>query len=867
MSEGSLRNSSSESQKRYWLPTDRLLYGVIVKAFLPLKRHPELLYENGEFSNIYPGAEVYLFEETVDGKWCRAYLCARPLPEEFITFVSSVDDKLPDVKPRVVIFPRKICNVNMDKVVTTMAFSKLPELHDFDSMVSPECTAPSLYESLSTVNVNAVTSISNKKPARPGFPFFRFQQRPFIEEIGPILALISSHVYAMYSAGEFTIYEKLIELYYELDSIRLRLQFNLTTDSERITIIRTSTCLLTRISKFISSQGRSNRFFLKDAPASSDPYGFEGIFSRDINNGELQEYDTTGLQKLVVSSMLYGLTNTFPVMDSNILDPIVPTKDLFKETQSHILVDFKDVISDPSIINPKFESMTASVYLRTKTKVLTEPFVVNIYSDHITSLDNIASVLFKYISTNIIEHEKIYLTVILTEALPVNTSKEPSMSEFKKPFIPFKSEKEGRIKSVRCGVAAGIVDISAIFAKTNNTTIHDSAHTFTIRLYGSTFDDQSKANADQEKGWGGLIDKLLMNSKNGVVVNPRTISLSVTVKEILGETASTHITNSPIVAIKTVPTNFYDPVFNPKERIQLTLGKISLVGLEGKTTNIENITVQICSKNENVSFGKSTGDNGFDHWRFVSVSSGEFIGETVIVNGLDKMKEKETLRILIYLNGFLMAKSNIYIKKDNEVIEYPDGTTFQLLSSLGKPLLYLDIMTKYEGCTYNTDPVIKKFNSLLKEKDMNDPKFPELCRKVTEELNNVTKAQLFKHFEELLLNYLKLLSLIDADAAGPANADIFAVFMKFIFITLTFEENCRFKFHQLCKRYQHEKEKLPSIGPKILFHMKRILQDREHRSNEVNNMSYHVSIFLLLISGITSEGVENEWKVNFESFF
>ena len=89
----------SQQDSQRWLPTDRLIYGVLVKSFLPLQRYPELVYENSNYANVYVGAEVYVFEESVDKKWCRAYQCLRPFPEEFISNMNSANDVLPDVKP------------------------------------------------------------------------------------------------------------------------------------------------------------------------------------------------------------------------------------------------------------------------------------------------------------------------------------------------------------------------------------------------------------------------------------------------------------------------------------------------------------------------------------------------------------------------------------------------------------------------------------------------------------------------------------------------------------------------------------------------------------------------------------------------
>ena len=214
----------SQQDSQRWLPTDRLIYGVLVKSFLPLQRYPELVYENSNYANVYVGAEVYVFEESVDKKWCRAYQCLRPFPEEFISNMNSANDVLPDVKPKVMIFPRKYVHFEAEKAVSTMPFFKAPSAEDFKPLISKECESRSFCDSLYVSSTDDISTGKPRKTPRPPFPFFRYQKRSFKDEMGPILSLISSHVYSMYSIGEFSIYRKMIKLImiwtlYDLDCL------------------------------------------------------------------------------------------------------------------------------------------------------------------------------------------------------------------------------------------------------------------------------------------------------------------------------------------------------------------------------------------------------------------------------------------------------------------------------------------------------------------------------------------------------------------------------------------------------------------------------------------------------------------------
>lgn len=88
-------------------------------------------------------------------------------------------------------------------------------------------------------------------------------------------------------------------------------------------------------------------------------------------------------------------------------------------------------------------------------------------------------------------------------------------------------------------------------------------------------------------------------------MNPRAVSLSVTVKEIIGKQEAEKVLSTSLVPIRSIPTYFYDTMFSQAERIYLNLGRVSLYGLPAADTNIENVTVQISCRNKAVKFCKN----------------------------------------------------------------------------------------------------------------------------------------------------------------------------------------------------------------------------------------------------------------------
>ncbi|AJV47356.1 hypothetical protein H833_YJM1573L05252 [Saccharomyces cerevisiae YJM1573] len=870
----------SQQDSQRWLPTDRLIYGVLVKSFLPLQRYPELVYENSNYANVYVGAEVYVFEESVDKKWCRAYQCLRPFPEEFISNMNSANDVLPDVKPKVVIFPRKYVHFEAEKAVSTMPFFKAPSAEDFKPLISKECESRSFCDSLYVSSTDDISTGKPRKTPRPPFPFFRYQKRSFKDEMGPILSLISSHVYSMYSIGEFSIYRKMIKLYYDLDTIRFRLSMNLTTEAEKINLIRAATSLRTKIAKFLSSTYRKNKLIANSTPRNPDPYGFEGIFARDIDTGELLSYEIDKLRTLVSSSMLCGLTNNFPTVPVVESDDQSSSNGLFGTVRSSILVNLKDLAWDPSISDPKYQDLSICVYLRTKDEVLTESFTMTKSSNMESALDEIPAMLFKNILETIVHKNKVYLVVVLKETIAITTETAPEISSYNisteessshSPFSPFNSSTENKIDHVKKGLAAGVIDISPVFKFYNGPSVVNKAQRFNLYLYSSDSSDSQNFNSskDADLGWGGLINKIIKDSSEGVSVNPRAVSLSVTVKEIIGKQEAEKVLSTSLVPIRSIPTYFYDTMFSQAERIYLNLGRVSLYGLPAADTNIENVTVQISCRNKAVKFCKNKLEERSGDWKFVSVRPNESIGESIRIEGVENMNEDETLRVLVYLNGFLMAKSNIHIKKKNEIIEYRKGTVFQIMSSKSVPLIHLELEASYFGRRYNIHPAITNFLVLQTKNVEFDQQLKEHYSVTLKQLNNVSFKDLLKHFDTILAHYLLLLESVNeaTDKKGLSSSlpnIVFSEFVKFLNLMLTHQENSRYWFNRLYKKVMSKELECPNVAPILIKHMTMIF-DRSHSSWTRTGTAVCRTILYIIVLAIGSS--HSDEMPNFSHFF
>ncbi|KAM3163935.1 DOCKER domain-containing protein [Lachancea thermotolerans] len=863
-----------------WAPTERMIHGRIINKFLPLKRHPHLGLENTNFSNLYPGDEVYVFEESTDGRWLRGYTCWQPLPEDFISRLSSYSEKLPEQKFKVVVFPKKFVHLNYEEQVTDLPFLAAPEKSQFEGpQVNKEI--PTMYEQTQEWSETDALEFGSKnmeKPSRPPFPYFRLQDYNVVQELTPMLSQLVSHIYSMYSFGEFDVADSMSELYYRLDDIRLRLQFKLTTKTEHLQLMKELSAMSYKIAKFISSKNLVNSAAAENSSVV-DTSGYGAVLTRNIDSGKLYKRGEVSPQTLAFSTMLCALSNNFPAVNTYQMKlKALENKNFDSVDTTSILVDFKDAASDPTV-NPNFQNLSAVMFLRAGKKTLSEPFILNMERDDVVSMDNISAALFNNIPPSEIDNNKIYLVVVLTETIKVQLTSPESGKGFRKPFIPFLTGPENKLSHIKKGLAAGVIDISRLFTRKKKNKMPGKSFNFNVELFGSYFPTKHKENnnpqsmvnvgnnpnaaalmraskVDENHGWGELVDRIISDATKGVAVNPRILSLSVTVREITGDHGFSSVLKNNMSAIQSVPICSYDTLSNPDDRIYLSLGKTSLCGFKTPDTNITSIAIQISSSNPKVFFRVGKNDSARKTWTFVSVKPDEAIGETIRIDGLSEMQNDETLRISAYLNGFLMAKSKFYIKRNDRIIEYSKKSVFQLMSTTSEPLVDLEITTEYVGKKFNADSAIRNFLHFSYDFKKSYNEFEKDCVQLLSDVKVTPVKELIKTFDPLLTKFLDVFYVANvlekqrsSDEFKKASFTSLAFFLDMV---IARQDNYRHLFNDFLAHFSKRKSELPEIGSSLISFAAKFFANSHEVWDYDGRALCRVSVYVLKLAMLLS---------------
>ncbi|SCV04799.1 LANO_0G12486g1_1 [Lachancea nothofagi CBS 11611] len=886
----------SSSPRYKWVATDRLIHGRIVNKFLPLKRHPQLGLENTNYSNLYPGDEVYVFEETTDGRWYRGYTCWQPLPEDFISRLSSYSEKLPEQKFKVVVFPQKFAHLNRDEQVTDLPFLAAPEKSQFTSPnTNPELsTMFDLTNSWSKNDILELNGSTTTKISRPPFPYFRLQDYDVIQELTPMLSQLVSHVYSMYSFGEFEVAVSMSELYYKLDDIRLRLQYKLTTRIEYEQLVKDMCSMSYKIAKFISSKHLSSSNPQVETSSVVDSSGYGSVLCRDMYTGKLYKYGETDPQLLATMSMLTALSNNFPSANVYQLKLLpLENKNYDSVDSTSVLVDFKDALSDPTV-NPNFQNLSAMMFLRAGKNTLTEPFILNMDRDDVVSMDNISAALFNNIPPSEIDNNKVYLVVVLTETIKVQLMAPEPGKNFRKPFIPFLTGSENRLSHVKKGLAAGVIDISRLFTRKKKHKLPGNSHQFNVELFGSYFPTRRKDNynpqsmvnvaaaqnaaalarsakSDENNGWGELVDRIIADANKGIAVNPRILSLAVTVREITGDHGFSSVLKNNMSAIQSIPTCSYDTLSNPDDRIYLTLGRTSICGFKTPDTNISSVAIQISSSNPKVTFRSGINDVPRKHWMFVSVKPDEVIGETIRIDGLEEMQNDETLRISAYLNGFLMAKSKFYIKRNDKIIQYAKKSVFQLMSTTSEPLVDLEITTEYVGKKLNVEPAVRNFLHFSYDFKKSYYDFEKECLQLLADIKATPVKELIKTFDALLTKFLDVFYVANV-LEGQRSSDEFkkASFTSlayFLDMVIARQDNYRHLFNDFLQSFSARKSELPEVGANLVLFASKFFRNSHEVWDYDGRALCRVSVYLFKLAVLLSSPRENDLQKALIEYF
>lgn len=264
---------------------------------------------------------------------------------------------------------------------------------------------------------------------------------------------------------------------------------------------------------------------------------------------------------------------------------------------------------------------------------------------------------------------------------------------------------------------------------------------------------------------------------------------------------------------------------------------MTLCGLENERTNISNITIQISSNNEGISFRPGSVDEKHKKWAFITVRPGELVNESIRIDGIEAMGKEETLRVSAYLNGYLLAKSRFYVKKGHQILEYKNKSVFQLISSSNKPLIEIEIGTKYVGKNYNMDRVVYSLLSLLRKYQITDTDFEQKAIEIFKALKMVPLKQITKYFNAILLTLLELLYYIFHTHSSKSSAILkstaFSSLVQFLDMNIARHDQCKHLFNDFLEEIEKDNSKMfPELGPILVKLMS------EQFSNSSNNWSY-----------------------------
>lgn len=666
---------------------------------MPFDKHPTL--KNDNLKNLYPGDEVYIFE-TKDNKWARGYTLTRPFPNDFTITSVNLDD-LPGLNIRVNIFPLRYV-----EVVEKLPLNLIEVANDYNNVNETSGLAPTIKELEFRFGSEALNEGgSEKKAVVPPMPYDSFTfAGDLVHEITYAMNLLTSQIFALYSIGEFRLFNKLSLVYSQLDETRVKLLYNTLTTNEIQFAKERATFLLCKIPKELGSRSaRLNEKLYDLENKNTDISAYKAILARDPFNGSLLNFDNALPSQLALSQELGALAPTFPINAHSHPEEYhtkpLKNKRLTHDSPSHILVDFKSVSGSSTYQPPGFAGMTAYLYVRNSKKRLTEAFAVHTdTAEGLAYVEKISAALFRNIPASEVENNRVYLVAVLTEEIDLNL-KEGAASN---------------VKRVKKGVAAGVADITRVFSRNAGSLASGEAHQFSIKLFGSYMLLKKDGKTDNN-GWGEAIDRIISGSNSGIAINPRAEKLVISVKEFkhqLVEEEGEVETNDSVSVSKAAPIAkikpiFFDPLAENYERIYMRMGKINWLSGGSKE---DLLTVELSAPNNPlISFAKASNQIEKPSWQFVSVFSGEVVGEIVKVNGVSnksvtrKILKQDSLALSLFVNGVYIGDGSMMYKNGSKLVEYNRKTHFvDIFSSSSKAAVaQVEVHTEYIGKVFNTE--------------------------------------------------------------------------------------------------------------------------------------------------------------------
>ncbi|EGV65727.1 Deoxycytidine kinase 1 [Yamadazyma tenuis] len=801
-----------------WEPTDTFLRGKVIKPFLPFEKHPDLINDN--LQNLFPGDEVYIFE-TKNAKWARGYTVTRPFPHDF-TITSVNLDELPTTKVKVSIFPLSFIEVLEKIPIRKAAVDK--EFNNIADMDMVPTIEDSERERTYALAGAVPEANGNARKAIPQLPLQRFDvEDSLLDELKYTLNLLTAHIFALYSIGEFRLFNKLSQNYTELEEARVKLTHNLLTVDEVQSTKENVTFILDKIPKKLASKAaRLNDVSYDLDNAGTDISGYKAILARQGDTGELLNFDNSLPSGIAANQVFCALQPNFPI-NYHYNDQefsLAPRKNskLIRDPPSHVLVDFKSVSGSSAYQPPGFAGTIAYLYIRNNRKRLTEAFAVHTDSvNDLIHVEKISAALFRNIPATETENTRVYLVAVLTEEIDLNLKE---------------SSNTPQVRRVKKGVAAGVADITRVFSRNKGSLTSGESHQFVIKLFGS-YVNQKRNLKDTDGiangGWGEIVDRIIAGSNHGVAVNPRAEKLTVAVKEFKhqftthenGDLENKNIIGSatPIARIKPI---FFDPLAENYERLYLKMGKISLLN---SITKDDLLTFEVSTpNNELITFAKASNQQEKRSWQFVSVFPDEVVGEIIKVNGISlknpskKLIKDDYIVLALFINGSLAGEGKLLYKTGNRLVEFNQKKNhiIEVTSTPHNiPMAQVEVTTEYIGKVYNSDSSIDSVFQHERYFKTGAKGMDELAASLIA-FTKLGVSQLVKYFPELLGS---LYNIIETASAQPSSSSVEILLENSFKAIIHLLDTIFGKQEQYCYMvdlYVHNQPSRPKVGVFLL---------------------------------------------------
>ncbi|GME70682.1 unnamed protein product [Ambrosiozyma monospora] len=669
-----------------WAPLPKILCGKVIKPFTPFLDHPTLSSSkkaSRNLRNMYPGDLVYIFEAfSSSKKWVRGYLLSQLNPSDF-SLASVSSDVIQENKVTVVVFP--LANIEVMREIDVTAADDHVEAviqDNGDVGYTYNGTETDVPDSYSLMSSSTSSSDAAKKTTRPALPVndYAMSIDSLIGEIEAALRGLNIQLFAMYTRGDFKFFKKMVEVFDELEEIKLGFQYGLLTKDEVNKSKKKTAYLMTLMSKIIAA-GTGKK-------SVKDVAGYESILARDEITGELFtlekdnfEKSITDVTRLAQNQLFGALASQFPVANSDITTIPELNQQFAQSYPSHVLIDFKQFSGRSHNVPDGYLGFDAYVYLRNSKKRLTEAFAIHVGPNNDIMVDNLPSALFKNIPESEIHSGRIYLAALIIENVQVKVA-DPANG------VP-------NLQTIRKGMCAGVVDISKIFNSDKNHLSSGELHKFSMKLYSSYMTTESHTDAFRlypginpllamsmtmdNNGWGEVIDRIISGSNKGIAVNPRLEGLTLSIKEIKNDGFSVNA-HSVRGAVEVIKPLFYDPMESDYDRIYLRVVRpIDIVGARRPSTFVPNgrnkipdfITVEVRSSSKQLMFAKGSNETVQNRWHFVSTAVGEHIEEIVQITGLsaDPSEENDYLFFDVYVNGVFHGEGRYPLRVYNKILD------------------------------------------------------------------------------------------------------------------------------------------------------------------------------------------------------